>query len=101
MARTDVPGVTGKPLIESDRVEGTAVYGANSNRIGSFKRLMIEKMTVKVDVHSYVVRWVPRLGKSTRRATRVSVTIETCRERLPAQQGQREALLLVGVENRS
>jgi hypothetical protein len=27
MARTDVPGVmTGKPLSESDRVEGTAVH---------------------------------------------------------------------------
>ena len=40
MAGTDAPGVmTGKPLIESDRVEGTAVYDRNGNRIGSVKRL--------------------------------------------------------------
>ena len=38
----------GKPLIESDRVEGTAVYDRNDNHIGSIKRLMIEKKTGKV-----------------------------------------------------
>src|SRR5829696_368237 len=49
MAGTDAPGVmTGKPLIESDRVEGTAVYGRNGNRIGSVKRLMIDKKTGQV-----------------------------------------------------
>ena len=49
MARTDAPGVmTGKPLIESDRVEGTAVYDRNDNHIGSIERLMIEKKTGKV-----------------------------------------------------
>ena len=49
MARTDAPGVmTGKPLIESDRVEGTAVYDRNDNHIGSIKRLMIDKKTGKV-----------------------------------------------------
>src|ERR687897_784491 len=49
MARTDAPGVvTGKPLIESDRVEGTAVYDRNDNHIGSIKRLMIEKKTGQV-----------------------------------------------------
>src|SRR5829696_3465527 len=48
MARTDAPGVTtGKPLIESDRVEGTAVYDRNDNHIGSIERLMIEKKTGK------------------------------------------------------
>jgi hypothetical protein len=31
MAETDAPGeMTGKPLIESDRVEGTTVYDANA-----------------------------------------------------------------------
>jgi hypothetical protein len=49
MARTDAPGVmTGKPLIESDRVEGTTVYDAQGNDIGSIKRLMIDKMSGKV-----------------------------------------------------
>jgi hypothetical protein len=49
MAQTDAPGVmTGKPLIESDRVEGTAVYNPSGNKIGSIKRLMIEKIGGKV-----------------------------------------------------
>jgi hypothetical protein len=49
MAQTDAPGVmTGKPLIESDRVEGTAVYDPSGNKIGSIRRLMIEKMGGKV-----------------------------------------------------
>jgi sporulation protein YlmC with PRC-barrel domain len=49
MADTDAPGeMTGKPLIESDRVEGTTVYDANGNSIGSIKRLMIEKISGKV-----------------------------------------------------
>jgi sporulation protein YlmC with PRC-barrel domain len=40
--------MTGKTLIESDRVEGTAVYDRNGNRIGSVKRLMIDKKTGQV-----------------------------------------------------
>ena len=36
--------MTGKPLIESDRVEGTTVYDPQANNIGSVKRLMIEKL---------------------------------------------------------
>ena len=48
-SRTDAPGVmTGKPLIESDRVEGTAVYDPQNNHLGSIKRLMIEKISGKV-----------------------------------------------------
>ena len=43
------PGtMTGKPLIESDRVEGTTVYGSNGENIGSIKRLMIEKLSGRV-----------------------------------------------------
>jgi PRC-barrel domain len=49
MAHTDASGMmTGKPLIESDRVEGTDVYDPRGNNIGSIKRLMIEKMSGKV-----------------------------------------------------
>jgi hypothetical protein len=40
--------MTGKPLIESDRVEGTTVYDPDGNNIGSIKRLMIEKVGGKV-----------------------------------------------------
>jgi hypothetical protein len=35
-------------LIGSDKVEGTAVYGADDNRIGSVQRIMIDKMSGKV-----------------------------------------------------
>jgi hypothetical protein len=39
---------TGKPLIESDRVEGTTVYDRQGNNVGSIKRLMIEKLSGRV-----------------------------------------------------
>jgi hypothetical protein len=39
-------------LIGSDKVEGTAVYGADSQKIGSIERVMIDKMSGKV---SYAV----------------------------------------------
>jgi hypothetical protein len=35
-------------LIGSDKVEGTAVYGADQNQIGSIERVMIDKQTGKV-----------------------------------------------------
>ena len=40
--------MTGKPLIESDRVEGTTVYDPQGNNLGSIKRLMIEKISGRV-----------------------------------------------------
>ena len=39
-------------LIGSDKVEGTAVYGADRNKIGSIERVMIDKQSGKV---SYAV----------------------------------------------
>ena len=45
---TQTSEMTGKPLIESDRVEGTTVYDPSGNNIGSIKRLMIEKISGKV-----------------------------------------------------
>ena len=39
-------------LIGSDKVEGTAVYGADDTQIGSIERVMIDKMSGKV---SYAV----------------------------------------------
>src|SRR3954452_1377454 len=35
-------------LIGSDKVEGTAVYGADNNKIGSIQRVMIDKISGKV-----------------------------------------------------
>lgn len=37
-----------KPIIESDRVEGTAVFGRDANQIGTIKRLLIEKVSGRV-----------------------------------------------------
>ena len=49
MAQSAAQGeMTGKPLIESDRVEGTTVYDPSENNIGSIKRLMIEKISSHV-----------------------------------------------------
>ncbi|CCD94083.1 conserved hypothetical protein [Bradyrhizobium sp. ORS 375] len=39
-------------LIGSDKVEGTAVYGADGNRIGTIERVMIDKLSGRV---SYAV----------------------------------------------
>ena len=39
-------------LIGSDKVEGTAVYGADRNKIGSIERVMIDKISGRV---SYAV----------------------------------------------
>jgi hypothetical protein len=39
-------------LIGSDKVEGTAVYGADNEKIGSIERVMIDKVSGKV---SYAV----------------------------------------------
>ena len=48
MAQTASATMTGNPLIESDRVEGTTVYDPSGNNIGSIKRLMIEKISGRV-----------------------------------------------------
>jgi hypothetical protein len=48
-SRRDYPGQrSGKPLIESDRVEGTAVYDRSSERIGTVERVMIDKISGRV-----------------------------------------------------
>jgi len=45
MAHDDVAQGPAHPLIESDHVAGTAVYDANDERIGTIKRLVIEKVS--------------------------------------------------------
>ena len=37
-----------RPFVESDRVEGAAVYGANDGYIGTIKRLIIEKVSGRI-----------------------------------------------------
>jgi hypothetical protein len=47
--RGDLPGYrSGKPLIESDRVEGTSVYDLDGNHVGTIKRVMIDKISGRV-----------------------------------------------------
>ena len=48
MANEPSSAMTGKPLIESDRVEGTAVFDSRGSKIGTIKRLMIDKLSGKV-----------------------------------------------------
>src|SRR3954453_8424885 len=45
MAEMDMSSAPSPPLIESDHIEGTAVYDANGKRIGTIKRLVIEKIS--------------------------------------------------------
>ena len=37
-----------RPFVESDRVEGAPVYGANDGYIGTVKRLIIEKVSGRI-----------------------------------------------------
>jgi hypothetical protein len=46
--RRHIGARSGKPLIESDRVEGTAVYDLKRQQIGTIRRLMIEKVGGRV-----------------------------------------------------
>jgi hypothetical protein len=51
MATTTTSGLESREttsLIGSDKVEGTAVYGADDKRIGKIERAMIDKMSGKV-----------------------------------------------------
>ena len=45
MAEVDTSSAPTHPLIESDHIEGTAVYDANDKQIGTIKRLVIEKVS--------------------------------------------------------
>jgi hypothetical protein len=46
--RRNIGERSSKPLIESDRVEGTAVYDLDGQQIGTIRRLMIEKVGGRV-----------------------------------------------------
>lgn len=45
MAETETSSAPSHPLIESDRIEGTPVFDVNGRRIGTIKRLVIEKIS--------------------------------------------------------
>jgi sporulation protein YlmC with PRC-barrel domain len=46
MAEADTSSASvSHPLIESDHIEGTAVYDANGKKIGTIKRLVVEKVS--------------------------------------------------------
>ena len=47
-AREASSAMTGKPLVESDRVEGTDVFDPEGHKVGQIKRLMIDKLSGKV-----------------------------------------------------
>ena len=50
-------------LIGSDKVDGTAVYGADDRKIGSVQRVMIDKISGKVSLCGGLVRRISRHGR--------------------------------------
>ena len=48
MSNYEPPPATARRFIESDRVEGTAVYDARGHHVGEVKRLIIEKVSGQV-----------------------------------------------------
>ena len=68
--KTENPSSSPKPVIASDRVEGTDVYSLGGKRIGTINRLMIEKVSGRVvyadmtfggflgiGAHRYTIPW--------------------------------------------
>ena|SRR5437879_11228710 len=49
-------------LIGSDKVEGTAVYGADNQRIGSIERVMVDKISGKVALPWQSLKYDTSLG---------------------------------------
>ena len=81
-----------KPVIESDRVEGTVVFDMQGHRIGTIKRLLIEKVSGRVvyvdvtfggflgvGVHHHTIPW-EKLSYDTRlHGYRADITEEQVR----------------------
>jgi|GEM_PF-1381795 len=91
-----------KPVIESDRVEGTAVYDRQGHRIGTIKRLLIEKVSgrvVYVDVtfggflglggHHHTIPWEKLTYDTRLHGYRTEITEEQVRS-APAFYGDDE-----------
>jgi hypothetical protein len=54
-------------LIGSDKVEGTAVYGADSQRIGSIERAMIDRSAARSPTRCWVLAASSELETTTTR----------------------------------
>ena len=67
MATVSDEGRETASLIGSDKVEGTAVYGADDQKIGSIQRIMIDKVSGKV---AYAVTSFGGFSASVRTTTR-------------------------------
>jgi PRC-barrel domain len=81
-----------KPIIESDRVEGTAIFDSKGNQIGTIKRLLIEKVSGKVlyvdvtfggflgiGVHHLTIPWDKLYYDREYSAYRIDITEEQAR----------------------
>ncbi len=90
------------PVIESDRVEGTHVYDLRGNRIGTIKRLLIEKVSGRVlyvdvtfggflgiGVHHHTVPWEKLSYDKERGGYRTDITEAQVRD-APAFYGDDE-----------
>jgi sporulation protein YlmC with PRC-barrel domain len=100
--RRDYPGQrSGKPLIESDRVEGTAVYDRGGKRIGTVERVMIDKISGRVayavmsfggffgvGANEYAVPWRMLDYDPSLEGYRIQVTAEQLRS-APSLSGRR------------
>jgi hypothetical protein len=82
-----------KPVIESDRVEGTAVFDLQGHRIGTIKRLLIEKVSGRVvyvdvtfggflglGVHHHTIPWEKLTYDTGLQGYRTEVTEEQLRD---------------------
>jgi hypothetical protein len=89
IARAPAP----KPIIESDRVEGTAVFDPQGNQIGTIKRLLIEKVSGRVlyadmtfggflgiGVHHHTIPWEKLTYDTEFGGYRTDITEEQLRE---------------------
>jgi hypothetical protein len=94
-----------RPIIESDRVEGTAVYDRNNAQIGTIKRLIIEKVSGRVlyvdvtfggllgvGVHHHTIPWNKLTYDTELEGYHTDITEEQLRA-APAFAGERQGRL--------
>jgi len=99
-----------RPVIESDRVEGTAVYDRSNAQIGTIKRLIIEKVSGRVlyvdvtfgglfgmGVHHHTIPWDKLTYDKELEGYHTDVTEEQLRA-APVFKGERRGTLDIGHE---
>jgi hypothetical protein len=92
-----------KPIIESDRVEGTAVFDTNLKQIGTIERLLIEKVSGRVlyvdmsfggflglGEHHHMIPWEKLAYDTDLGGYRTDITAEQVRG-APASYGETKA----------